>query len=799
MKNNILIKWFGAIICLLTGYFLFSNGSSNSLIEEEDFAPERGVHINRISLSPDYKYITMDLDFLSEAHEALYHDASDTIRFEVKELIKGATSYTHAMKMNIVQKKDVVKEETANQKLKVMAVVDLTLPQPLVDEERLALQEIKSEYSDNILFVSFMGNKELSQMMPLTDYVLNNYFNSVGENEKYLLRSIVEKRDEMINDTVYHASSDNMALVVFSDGKVYDENSQPIDPKYYEYKEELDQIRERLVTDTLSIYYVNMDENADENNYESTALLRRMCKNYDGLYQEKFDWAQMEVDFRRAFELNYCDYRLTLSNPDYKIYRGNQHTLFVDIYDHDNSIIATDSITYSLGSSYDPIVVNGENTIHIIVQGLLLTLFLLLLCYIILQFVVPFIQYRIFLKRYVIEYQGNGMSVNGILVADTCYLCKDKFRKGDLVVAKCAHTVHKSCWDENEYRCPEYGTHCKTGIHYYNTNRLEDYRNASSHLISVLIGCLSAFFAWAFFLSNIHFFAQKTLLPIAAKISGLDMTNVDSLSLLSYYANELNESLLFGICLGFFNTLFFCALTVRNQSPWHRLSSIIWRSVLAAFGCSIFFFLKWVITLALNLQSYAFLIDWIPWSLSSVLVMYLCALHTGERLKRISILIVCIAGVISMNFWNFFMVDSSMDYRLLLLISFLFFSIILAACQSYSDFRSSHYFLSVTGGTKPMDVAIYKWFRTNPSGKITLGKSVDCDLQLSWEITGDVSPIHAEIRMRKGILRMYPLEAGVRVNGKPWPIGKGLRLYHGTSFTLGRTTFTYKEKDSRSL
>ena len=62
-------------------------------------------------------------------------------------------------------------------------------------------------------------------------------------------------------------------------------------------------------------------------------------------------------------------------------------------------------------------------------------------------------------------------------VAESCYLCKGEFEKGDEVVIKCKHTMHKECWDENEYHCPEHGRHCKEGSHYYNQHNLLDVRN----------------------------------------------------------------------------------------------------------------------------------------------------------------------------------------------------------------------------------------------------------------------------------------------------------------------------------
>jgi hypothetical protein len=504
----------------------------------------------------------------------------------------------------------------------------------------------------------------------------------------------------------------------------------------------------------------------------------------------------MEGDIKRAFNLHYCDYRLTLTNPDNKLYRGRSHTIAVNLYDREGNLLGSDTTDYSIGSVFDPIVVNGRNTLQVVLQGTLLTILMLLIVYLVMQFLVPYILYRIFCKKYVVEYTGKGMSVKGKLVTDTCYLCKDTFKEGELVVAKCEHTIHKSCWDENEYRCPEFGRRCHDGSHYYNHVRPTDPRNAYKYMRIVLTSCIAAFVAWAAFMPDMNFISHDTIEHfLSPMLNGDGLTDNAAEHSIFYYTDQLNVLAYFGICIGAFNTLFFSLLLVANFSPWRRAMSIALRTLIAAICCSLFFATECIISFALNITSYSFLIDWIPWTLSSMTILYLCSYNTGEKVKKQSVIISCIAGMVSMNIWDFILVDTTMDYRLMLLISFIVYSATIAICLPNVTHRSDYYFLSVTGAVKPMDIALYKWFRTEPNGIITIGKSVDCNLQISWELSIPVAPIQAEIRMRKGVLRLYAIEDGVTVGGKPWPLNKGLRLYHGTSFTIGKTTFTYKEKD----
>ena len=136
-----------------------------------------------------------------------------------------------------------------------------------------------------------------------------------------------------------------------------------------------------------------------------------------------------------------------------------------------------------------------------------------------------------------------------------------------------------------------------------------------------------------------------------------------------------------------------------------------------------------------------------------------------------------------------------LDYRVSLLYSFIIYAVGLAACIATVAPRSERYFLKVEGAAKGMDIALYKWFRNQSERVVTIGKSVDCTLQLSWDIQGDVAPVHADIRMSHNTPYLSAIEPGILVNGKPLEVGDRVRLHHGKSFTIGMTTFTYIEKD----
>ena len=68
-------------------------------------------------------------------------------------------------------------------------------------------------------------------------------------------------------------------------------------------------------------------------------------------------------------------------------------------------------------------------------------------------------------------------------------------------------------------------------------------------------------------------------------------------------------------------------------------------------------------------------------------------------------------------------------------------------------------------------------------------------LNHSWDIQSNVAPVQAEIRFKNQVPYLIALEPGVYLGGKLARVDKKIRLYHGRVFTIGRTTFTYIEKD----
>ena len=140
--------------------------------------------------------------------------------------------------------------------------------------------------------------------------------------------------------------------------------------------------------------------------------------------------------------------------------------------------------------------------------------------------------------------------------------------------------------------------------------------------------------------------------------------------------------------------------------------------------------------------------------------------------------------------------NAQIDTRDLMLISNLIYCVGLAISLAVNFPQSERYFLRMEGPVKTMEIAIYKWMNAQViNRRVTIGKSVDCNLQMSWDVNGNIAPVQAEILSKRGNIYLVALESGVYMKDKPVKLETPKRLYHGDSFRIGQTLFTYVEHD----
>jgi len=309
----------------------------------------------------------------------------------------------------------------------------------------------------------------------------------------------------------------------------------------------------------------------------------------------------------------------------------------------------------------------------------------------------------------------------------------------------------------------------------------------------VLVAILAGFTAWCVFVTNNHFVSASLVEYMHAMVHHASDTPTASYSL--EFGSSLSDLPAYGLAVGFLLTFFLSNFTVRGHKWYMRLGKVLIRAIIAGVVGFLFCLLGCLISLIFHVNYSTILTDWIPWALLSGVIMLALTVKTRTPIRKSFIIAACVIAVLSMSMWFFIYYNPVMDYRLSLLIGFIVYAVAIALCVASVTPRSERYFLHVEGAIKEMDIALYKWFKASPGQSITIGKSVDCNIQLSWDINGHLAPVNAEILHSHRDLRLLAREEGVIVNGQPLPVGKAIWLYHGRSFTIGNTTFTYIEKD----
>ena len=800
----------------ITLYFVFFisfflSGCQNLGADGKLQKENNGIDILKIEFDPDYKYFYVNAMMNDSLLSALFSNDT-TLKFKTEEYSILHKFYPNTQPQ-LIDVQNIKLQELRKLNLDIFVLADMTLDSTQIGKQKTAIEKAKEFFPKDRLHVSFMGDQSVSETMEVTDYVLRNYFKP-AHGKKYLYRSVLSKMEELkrlqaldtvgaVFDTTQYVCPKQNVLVILSDGKVYDGN-MPIDPEHFNLQQQIAQYSDSVKS--IPVFYVNLGsavENPDtgETVYvgadaESENLLNLLCKKTNGQYLELHGSQLVLGDVMGQLQRQYADCRFTYVNPDQKIYRGMERILQISCYKGDE-LVASDYISFNVGSVYNPIIVNGESVFQVILQGTFLGLLVILLIYIIFQFIAPAISYLIFEKKYVTSYTKKNMTYNGVLVEQSCYFCKAPFVEGDKIVVKCPHVVHKSCWDENGYKCPEYSKHCKRGSHYYNQFDLLDSRNASFYMSWIIAGAIAGLISWICFTANTQVEDNNLLINIIHVVFDVEPNSPQAADLMAEYGNHLYFLPFYGLNIGFFLTFFLSLLAGHGREWWKRLLIVITKSVVGGLLSYLVFVLGCIISIAINSKDNSFLIDGIPWLLSGFIIAFIVSYGTDIKLKKalIGAAISIVFGLSSM-YLSYLSFNIQMDTREFLLLSYLIYCMGFAVSVAATSPKSEHYFLKVEGPIKTMDIALYKWLSTPSRNKrVSIGKSVNCDLQMSWDLTSQIAPEQAEIQMKKGHIYLIAIEDGVVLENKPLRVNVKKRLYHGMKFTIGKTKFTYLEKD----
>ena len=775
---------------------LLTVGCSESKLDKNSTEVEN-LELSDLQFDENYKNFSVGVHF-KETFMPKQRIQLSKVQMKVTEYDVNMNEVTPSAQPIFVSAKNLRSEKIKDLGIKGLVLVDLSLGEIQIERQKSAVESLREFVFEDQLYVAFMQGGKVSQTYPATDYVLDNYFVE-DETPTMLFRSIATKMEEMrSNESEFFSNTpiENMMLIVFSDGHLYN-GDKPVDPKHFEYQEFL--LNETKQAQKLQFCYVNLNEEKEdefsvENDVED--FFTYVCKQTGGAYLPELDMKAISDEVMVGRKTNKEDFRLNLTNPDDKIYRGDERILKVTCM-YDGNVLFSGSKSYSLGSVYKPVIINGGGMGSILIQAVVFTLILLLFIYVILQLILPYIKYRIFKYKYVTKYTGPNMSWGGIQVPETCYYCKTPFEIGDEIVVKCEHVMDLSCWKENLYKCPEYGRRCNTGKHYYNEKNIFDTKNAPYYMKWLIAGTLAGLVAWFFFTVGIFHSDFSFINGIYNKVSQVDPLRDLVFDLHNNKTVGVFAAPYFGFFMCFCLTFTLSLFSSHGKWLYKRTAIVLAKAFVAGFCGYLSYLLVVIALLAFNLKGYYYVIDWIPWALNGYVIAYVVAFKTDIKLKNalMGATASMLFSIASMYLWNY-SAHSHIDTRDLLLLSCLIYSIGLSLSLAINYPHSERYFIKVEGPIKTMEIALYKWMNAQYINRsVTIGKSVDCNLQMSWDINSAIAPKQALLKMIGGNIYLIPQEQGVTFKGKPATIDKRHHLYHGDKFVIGQTTFSYIEHD----
>ena len=137
--------------------------------EKEDTAGD-ALQITDLSFSEDYKYMELSAHLLHDVGGWDLTDSTNVVAVaeqHIKRLIKDFGSEDGP---EVIKVANASREMFRKLDIKMLVLVDLSLPQEQVDIERKAVKEIKGLFGTQSLYVAFMQGENVSETYEDSDY-----------------------------------------------------------------------------------------------------------------------------------------------------------------------------------------------------------------------------------------------------------------------------------------------------------------------------------------------------------------------------------------------------------------------------------------------------------------------------------------------------------------------------------------------------------------------------------------------------------------------------------------------------
>ncbi len=685
-------------------------------------------------------------------------------------------------------------------------LVDLSIPEAGKAKIYDAICKLVESAPNGCVYLSFFGDEVTPSVALTKDNVtkFKDSFNKTSENkyfygalyaklaefskskaefEESVITSSDYERNKEISQRAYKNQDQNI-LFVFAEGyksPTIEENIAFLEVTEYQKG------TTHIVPKVFAFYYTEEGQDADIEN-----VLQGVCnphvEGHEGKYMPANDMAQVLNDFMEVVNDQMYDYAFVYKATDSKKYFGK--TSYVAEWKGD----ALGKGEFSIGSAEQPWPEHSESTMDTLIKfliAILVTLLTIAFFFAVMKVLVPFIQSKAFEVKYYKKYVPEANVSRRI-----CHYCKQEILEGQSIVVKCKHIMHVHCWQQNGYKCAEYGQNCKTGIQsHVEWKELLTWKSLKD-CHQTMAGIFAGFISWVLY----ELAGRGGFDGLSKTIVSTFYTAKEGLPDLSTECiGKTSAFLTIGLLLGFFLSMIF-----RYNDEYRKKD---WKIALKIVGLSLLTSLIGVIAFAIGADILCSLLSaigttYIPWYCSfPAYILFSVGVALALTIKSsIPMKSALIGGGVSSIIGFIVLYFSSFAGQMNMLLDFIIYGGGLGASLVTVRMLAEKYFLVIQNGVRAgQRIPIHKWMNATGGGnKVSIGMTGDCEIQMNWEKSNKVAKEHVQLFIdhERQLPMIKPLATGVIYNTRAeLPVGKPNVLSNGDNFKVGDTIFQYVETE----
>ncbi len=411
------------------------------------------------------------------------------------------------------------------------------------------------------------------------------------------------------------------------------------------------------------------------------------------------------------------------------------------------------------------------------------------------KILIPYIRSKSFAVKYYKKYVPEANVSRRI-----CHYCKQDIQPGQFVVTKCKHIMHVFCWQQNGYKCAEYGQNCKTGIQSHIEWKELFTLNSLKDCYQTISGIVAGFISWILY----ELFGRGCFNGLSESIVNLFYSeNTEATTLYLDCVNKTSAFLTIGLLLGFFLSLIF-----RYNDEYKKKDLKVWGKIVGlslltgVIGMTAFAIGANLMCLMLTALGTTF----IPWycSLPAYLLFSISVSLALTIKSTIPVKSALLGGLCSALIGFIVLYCSSRANNtsgwMNMLLDFIIYGGGLGASLVTVRMLAEKYFLVIQNGVRAgQRIPIHKWMNATGGGnKVSIGMTGECEIQMNWEKSNKVAKEHVQlfIDYDKQLPMLKPLATGVIFNTRAeLPVGRPSVLSNGDNFKIGDTIFLYQETE----